>query len=161
MSVLDSCSVQNPLGSTAETCPLTLDPSSLVPIIKKYRPDLSRYEDFYKQVHKDPEISGLEENTAALVASHLRELGFEVTTGIGGHGIVGIFKNGSGKAVLIRAELDALPIEEKTNVPYKSTKRMVDRYGQERPVMHACGHDMNMAALLGASALLKAASTLR
>lgn len=71
--------------------------------------------------------------------------------------MVGILENGPGKTVLIRAELDALPIEEKTDVPYKSTKKMVDRYGNERPVMHACGHDMNMATLLGASELLKAA----
>lgn len=72
MSVLDKWSVQNPLGSTAELSSVTLNPSSLVPVIKKYRPDLSRFEDFYKKVHKDPEISGLEEKTAALVASHLR-----------------------------------------------------------------------------------------
>ena len=72
MSVLDKWSVQNPLGSTAELSSVTLNPSSLVPIIKKYRPDLSRFEDFYKKVHKDPEISCLEEKTAALVASHLR-----------------------------------------------------------------------------------------
>jgi amidohydrolase len=80
-----------------------------------------------------------------------------VTTNIGGHGVVGSLRNGRGKTILTRAELDALPILEQTDVPRKSTKRMVDRYGNERPVMHACGHDMNMAALLGASALLKAA----
>jgi amidohydrolase len=80
-----------------------------------------------------------------------------VTTNIGGHGVVGILRNGPGKTILIRAELDALPILEQSDVPYKSTKRMVDRYGNERPVMHACGHDMKTAELLGASALLKAA----
>jgi metal-dependent amidase/aminoacylase/carboxypeptidase family protein len=74
-----------------------------------------------------------------------------------GHGVVGVLRNDPGKTAMIRAELDALLIPEQTDVPYKSTKRMIDRYGNERPVMHACGRDMNMAALLGASDLLKAA----
>jgi len=126
-------------------------------IINQFRPDLAKYEKFYRHVHQNPEISGLEAETATLVASHLQNLGFEVYTNIGGHGVVGVLKNGPGKTVLIRAELDALPILEETNVPYKSTKRMIDRYGNERPIMHACGHDMNMAALLGASELLQAA----
>lgn len=106
-------------------------------------------------MHQNPEISGLESDTARLVANHLRALDFEVHTDIGGYGVVGVLKNGPGKTILIRAELDALPILEQTGVPHKSTKRMIDRYGNERPVMHACGHDMNMAALLGASRLLK------
>jgi hypothetical protein len=105
----------------------------------------------------EPFMKTLKCPAAALVASHLCELHFDVTTGIGGHGVVGIFRNGPGKAVLIRTELDVLPIEEETDVPYKSTKRMLDRYGPERPIMHACGHDMNISTLLGASGLLKAA----
>jgi metal-dependent amidase/aminoacylase/carboxypeptidase family protein len=104
----------------------------------------------------EPFMKTLKCPAAALVASHLYELHFDVTTGIGGHGVVGIFRNGPGKAVLIRTELDVLPIEEEMDVSYKSTKMMLDRYGQERPSMHACGHDMSMAALLGASELLKA-----
>ncbi|KAI6087475.1 hypothetical protein F4821DRAFT_235868 [Hypoxylon rubiginosum] len=126
-------------------------------IVNQYRPELDTYEEFYRQVHQDPEISGMESNTAMLVANHLKLLGFEVHTGIGGHGVAAVLKNGRGKTILMRAELDALPILEQTEVPYKSTKRMIDRYGNERPVMHACGHDMNMATLLGASALLMAA----
>lgn len=156
--MLSEWSLQRPLGS-ANLSSQILNPSALVPIIKQYRPDLARYADFYQNVHQNPEISGLEAETAILVASQLRDLDFEVTTNIGGHGVVGIFRNGPGKTVLIRAELDALPIQEQTDVPYKSTKRMVDRYGNERPIMHACGHDMNMAALLGASELLKAAES--
>ncbi|KAF2969165.1 hypothetical protein GQX73_g4405 [Xylaria multiplex] len=127
-------------------------------IVDEYRPGLAVYEDFYRQVHQDPEISGMELNTAALVAQHLRKLDFEVHTGIGGHGVAAVFRNGQGKTILMRAELDALPILEETDVPYKSTKRMIDRYGNEHPIMHACGHDMNMATLLAASALLKAAA---
>lgn len=156
--MLSEWSLQRPLGS-ANLSSQILNPSALVPIIKQYRPDLARYADFYRNVHQNPEISGLEAETAILVASQLRDLDFEVTTNIGDHGVVGIFRNGPGKTVLIRAELDALPIQEQTDVPYKSTKRMVDRYGNERPIMHACGHDMNMAALLGASELLKAAES--
>lgn len=100
----------------------------------------------------------MESKTATLVAQHLRGLGFEVYTDIGGNGVAAVFHNGPGKTVLMRAELDALPILEETDLPYKSTKNMIDRYGNERPIMHACGHDMNMATLLGASALLKAAA---
>jgi amidohydrolase len=145
--------------------PLSMEPSSSGPdigrlqsIIHGYRPDMGPYEDFYRQVHQDPEISGMESNTAAIVVKHLKQLGFEVHSGIGGHGVAAVFKNGPGKTILMRAELDALPILEKTDVSYRSTKRMMDRYGNERPVMHACGHDMNMATLLGASALLMAAA---
>ncbi|KAI1756794.1 hypothetical protein F4782DRAFT_526469 [Xylaria castorea] len=134
------------------------DISLLRSIVNDYRPDLATYEEFYRQVHQDPEISGMESDTAALVAQHLRRLDFEVHTGIGGHGVAAVFHNGQGKTILMRAELDALPILEETDLSYKSTKRMIDRYGNDRPVMHACGHDMNMATLLGASALLKAAA---
>ncbi|KAF2810718.1 metal-dependent amidase/aminoacylase/carboxypeptidase [Mytilinidion resinicola] len=138
--------------------PLTSpDPSLLATIVKDFRPNLTEYEDFYRHVHQNPEVSGLELETSDLVASHLRRLGFDVHINIGGHGVAGVLKNGPGRTILIRAELDALPILEQTDLPYKSTKRMIDRYGNERPVMHACGHDMNMAALLGASALLKSA----
>ncbi|KAI1122332.1 hypothetical protein F5Y10DRAFT_287272 [Nemania abortiva] len=127
-------------------------------IVDDYRPHLVTYEEFYRQVHRDPEISAMESKTAALVAQHLTRLGFEVHTGIGGHGVAAVLHNGQGKTILMRAELDALPILEETDLPYKSTKRMIDRYGNERPIMHACGHDMNMATLLAASDLLKAAA---
>ncbi|PSN70427.1 metal-dependent amidase/aminoacylase/carboxypeptidase [Corynespora cassiicola Philippines] len=132
-------------------------PPSVEAILDELRPNLTEYEEFYRHVHQNLEISGLESETAKLAASHLRRLHFDVHTNIGGHGVVGVLRNGPRKTILIRAELDAFPIKEQTTVPYKSTKRMVDRYGNERPIMHACGHDMNMAALLRASALLRAA----
>ncbi|KAM0424836.1 hypothetical protein ACHAPT_009892 [Fusarium lateritium] len=134
------------------------DADLLRSIIESHRPDLSVYADFYRKVHEDPEISGMEVQTAETVSFHLEKLGYQVHKNIGGHGVAGVFHNGPGKTVLMRAELDALPILEQTNVPYRSRKRMVDRYGNERPIMHACGHDMNMATLLAAAALLHASA---
>lgn len=135
--------------------PNTSDHASL---LAHYQLNLTLYEAFYREVHRNPELSGVEVQTGALVATKLQELGdFEIHTGLGGHGVVGVFENGPGKKVLIRAELDGLPTLEQTGLPYASKKRMIDRYGNERPVMHACGHDMNMAALLAAAAALKAA----
>ncbi|KAK0721256.1 hypothetical protein B0T21DRAFT_49727 [Apiosordaria backusii] len=133
-------------------------PELLRAVIESHRPDIGPYADFYRHIHQHPEISGKEIKTSELVASHLRGLGYTVHSGIGGYGVVGVLENGPGKVILMRAELDALPILEQTSVPYRSEHRMIDRYGNERPVMHACGHDMNMAALLMASSLLKAAS---
>lgn len=129
----------------------------LASIVKTHRPDLTAYEEFYRNIHQFPEISGLERDTGLAVATHLHRLGFEVYANVGVHGVVGVFRNGPGKNVLIRAEMDALPIREQTGLSYQSNKTMIDRYGQSRPVMHACGHDMHMAALLAASDLLQAA----
>ncbi|KAF7878852.1 hypothetical protein EAF04_000055 [Stromatinia cepivora] len=133
--------------------------TDLASVIRQYQTNLTVYEHFYRDVHQHPELSGMESRTAAVVASHLEALDFSVHLNIGGHGVVGLLENGPGKIVLIRAELDALPTLEQTNLPYASTKEIVDRYGNKRPVMHACGHDMNMAALLGASILLKNAKS--
>ncbi|KAF5131305.1 Hippurate hydrolase [Metarhizium anisopliae] len=116
-------------------------------VVEKYRPRLEAFSNFYKEIHQDPEVSGVESRTAERVAKHLESLRYQVHQHIGGDGLVGAFRNGPGKVILLRAELDALPIEELTDLPYSSKKRMVDRYGNGRPVMHACGHDMNMAAV--------------
>jgi len=146
-----------PNGLTGETVAVP-DAALLRSIVEAHRPDLEPFADFYRKVHQDPEISGMEVKTAQAVANNLQKIGYEVYAGIGGHGVAGVFRNGPGKTVLMRAELDALPILEQTDVPYRSEKRMVDRYGNERPVMHACGHDMNMAALLASAALLRASA---
>ncbi|EAQ87838.1 hypothetical protein CHGG_04457 [Chaetomium globosum CBS 148.51] len=127
-------------------------------VVEGHRPNLTQYADFYRDVHRHPEVAAMEKETAEKVAAHLTRLGFKVHSGIGGHGVVGVFQNGVGKTILTRAELDALPILEQTSVPYRSERRMVDRYGNERPTMHACGHDMNMAALLAAADLLNSAA---
>jgi hippurate hydrolase len=108
----------------------------------------------YIDLHKNPELSMKEEKTAARLASELKALGYQVTTGVGGTGVVGVLKNGAGPTVLLRTELDGLPIEEKTGLPYASTAKAVDIYGKTQPAMHACGHDVHMAGWTGAAALL-------
>lgn len=108
----------------------------------------------YSHLHQNPELSLFEEKTAAEMARRLRDLGYEVTEKIGGHGVVGLLRNGEGPVVLLRADMDALPIEEKTDSPHASKVRMKNQDGQEMPVMHACGHDVHMASLIGAAALL-------
>lgn len=108
----------------------------------------------YTQLHQNPELSLCEKETSALLAARLRELGYEVTEKVGGYGVVAIFRNGTGPTVLMRADMDGLPIEEKTGVAYASKKRMLNHEGKEMPVMHACGHDVHMTSLVGAAELL-------
>ncbi len=111
-------------------------------------------EALYMDLHRNPELSYHEEKTAAKIAEQLRKLGYEVTTGVGGNGVVGVFKNGDGPVVMLRAELDALPVPEKTGLPYASHATTKDDRGVEVPVMHACGHDLHMAVGVGTAALL-------
>ena len=111
-------------------------------------------EALYLDLHRNPELSYHEEKTAAKIAEQLRKLGYDVTTGFGGTGVVGVFKNGSGPVVMLRAELDALPVPEKTGLPYASHVTTHDDRGVEVPVMHACGHDLHMAIGIGTAALL-------
>jgi amidohydrolase len=110
--------------------------------------------EFYRDLHQHPELSLQEHRTASRVAAGLRSVGVEVTEGVGGTGVVGVLRNGAGPVVLLRADFDALPVEEKTGLPYASTARAVDGDGHEVPVMHACGHDMHATCLLGAVTLL-------
>ena len=99
--------------------------------------------------HRNPELSGLEVNTAARMAHELRALGYQVTEGVGGTGVVAVLTNGEGPTVLMRADMDGLPVEEHSGLPIASTVRQVDSSGEERPVMHACGHDVHITALVG------------
>jgi amidohydrolase len=108
----------------------------------------------YRDLHQDPELSAHETQTAAKLAARLRGLGYEVTEHIGGTGIVAIMKNGTGPVVMLRTELDALPVEEKTGLPYASKVHTKDDAGADVPVMHACGHDLHMAALVGTAAIM-------
>jgi amidohydrolase len=108
----------------------------------------------YLDLHRNPELSMKEDRTAARLASELKALGYQVTTGVGGTGVVGVLRNGNGPTVLLRTELDGLPIEEKTGLPYASTVKTVDVNGKTQPAMHACGHDIHMAGWTGAAALL-------
>ncbi|KAF6222945.1 hypothetical protein HO133_000996 [Letharia lupina] len=118
------------------------------------KPDLTRYETLYKHFHSHPELSLQERETASTIASHLESVkaGYELFKAIGGHGIVGVLKNGSGPTVLLRADMDGLPVLELTGLPYASKVTMKDiADGIEKPVMHACGHDMHITCLLAAA----------
>lgn len=103
----------------------------------------------YQEFHKNPELSFLEEKTAERLAKEWRTVGLEVTTKVGGYGIVGVLKNGPGPTLLLRTDLDALPVEEKTGLEYASKKKMKNHEGTEYPVMHACGHDIHMTNTIG------------
>jgi amidohydrolase len=108
----------------------------------------------YKHLHANPELSLQEEKSAARMADELKKLGFEVTTRIGGHGVVGVFKNGAGPTVWYRADMDALPVTEQTGLPYASKVRAKDRSGNDCGVMHACGHDVHMTCFVGVARTL-------
>jgi amidohydrolase len=108
----------------------------------------------YIDLHRNPELSLHESKTAAKLASRLRELGFEVTEQVGGNGVVGVLRNGAGPTVLVRTDMDALPIAEKTGLSYASTVVVKSDAGESLPVAHACGHDIHMASWIGAATLL-------
>ncbi|WNG48959.1 amidohydrolase [Archangium minus] len=108
----------------------------------------------YRDLHQNPELSHQEEKTAAKLAERLRKLGFEVTEKVGGHGVVALLRNGKGPTVLLRTDMDALPVEEKTGLPYASQVKAKDETGQSVSVMHACGHDVHMTTWLGTATLL-------
>jgi amidohydrolase len=108
----------------------------------------------YLDLHQNPELSTHEAHTAAKLAERLRGLGYDVTEHVGGTGIVAILKNDAGPTIMFRTELDALPVEEKTGLPYASTAHAKDDAGRDVPVMHACGHDLHMAAMDGAAAIM-------
>ncbi|MCX4097588.1 amidohydrolase [Nocardia sp. alder85J] len=116
----------------------------------------ARLADFYRDLHRHPELSLREHRTAGRVAAELRAHGYEVTEQVGGTGVVGVLRNGDGPVVMLRADIDALPVGEQTGLPYASTVRDTDDQGHEVPVMHACGHDMHTTCLLGAAAVLAA-----
>lgn len=108
----------------------------------------------YRDLHQNPELSHQEEKTAGKLAERLRALGFEVTQKVGGHGVVAVLRNGKGPTVLLRTDMDALPVEEKTGLPYASKVMAKDDTGQGVPVMHACGHDVHMTVWAGTATLL-------
>lgn len=114
-------------------------------------------EETYRHLHEHPELSFQETETAALVAERLRMDGFEVTEQLGQTGVIGVLRNGEGPTVLLRADMDALPVREQTGLAYASQVRATDAAGTEVPVMHACAHDMHVAMLLGAASLLAGA----
>lgn len=114
----------------------------------------SHLSDLFLWFHQNPELGFLEQETAARLASELRSLGIEVTEGIGGTGLVGMIENGEGPLVMVRADMDGLPILEDSGLSYASRKRQINMQGEDVPVMHACGHDMHMTSLVGTAKLL-------
>src|SRR5512135_3886284 len=128
-----------------------LDLGDILANLNGLLPDL---ESVYKDVHSHPELSMHEERTARIAADRLRAAGYEVTTGVGKTGVVGLLRNGDGPTVMLRADMDALPVKEATGLPYASTQTATDAEGNEVPVMHACGHDMHVTWLVGATTLL-------
>lgn len=109
---------------------------------------LEYYGNIYRTIHSNPELSLCEKETSALVAKEMKRMGLEVHEGFGGYGVVGIFRNGDGPVVLLRADMDALPIKEATGLPFASTK-MCDVNGVQTPAFHACGHDVHTTVMLG------------
>lgn len=125
-------------------------------ILDKHLPDLGPYEELYKHFHANPELSFQEAETAAKITAELETLGsYEIFTKVGQtHGVAAVLRNGEGPKVMLRADIDGLPIEEKTGLPYASKKRMKGLDGAEHATMHACGHDMHITSLLAAAKLL-------
>lgn len=115
---------------------------------------LAELEGIYRDLHANPELSMQEKRTSGLAASWLRKYGFEVTEGVGGTGVVGLLRNGDGPTVLLRADMDALPIKESTGLPYASDRTGTDRFGQATSIAHACGHDMHIVWMMGATRIL-------
>ena len=132
------------------------DPALRDTVEKIVAADYASLDAFYKDLHAHPELSLMEERTAAKVAGELRAAGYEVTEKFGGFGVVGVLKNGAGPTLLIRCDLDGLPVPEETGLPYASQARMKNLAGQEVPTMHACGHDIHMTCLVGTARVLAA-----
>ena len=129
---------------------MPLQASVLESRIKDLFPEL---EGVYTDLHAHPELSMQETRTARLAAERLRGAGYEVADGIGQTGVVGVLRRGEGPTVMLRADMDALPVREQTGLPYASTQVTTDSTGKTVPVMHACGHDMHVAWLMGAATL--------
>jgi hippurate hydrolase len=123
---------------------------------KKVEGELTSLVDLYKELHRNPELSLQEVRTAAKLADELKKLGFTVTPKLGGTGLVGVLKNGPGPTILVRTDMDALPVTEATGLPYASKVRVRDKAGKEVGVMHACGHDVHMTCWVGAARTLVA-----
>ena len=124
--------------------------------VKKARCEIKDLIALYQHIHTNPELSLTEVKTAARLAEEMKKLGFEVTEKVGGNGVVGVLKNGPGPIVLVRTDMDALPVIEKTGLPYASKVQVKDAAGNEVGVMHACGHDIHMTCWVGTARVLAA-----
>ncbi len=131
------------------------DPSDMDGFIDQ---EYASLDELYRHLHAHPELSLHEQETARRIALELKSAGFEVTTGVGGHGVVAVRRGGRGPTVMWRSDLDALPVKEETGLPYASAVVTVDEGGRQVPVMHACGHDLHMTTLVGLARGLAAMS---
>lgn len=131
-------------------------PSTIKHILQSHPQDLKEYESLYKAIHAHPELSLHEKETASTIAKHKALSAYTLHTSIGGHGLAGVLRNGDGPTILLRADMDALPIEEQTGLDYVSNVTMADSASNNtvKPVMHACGHDMHVTCLLAAASWL-------
>lgn len=129
-------------------------PGPSEPVLAHLNSMLADLEALYKDIHAHPELSMQETRTAGVAADRLRAAGYEVTSGIGKTGVVGLLRNGDGPTVMLRADMDALPVKEATGLPYASTIVATDHEERQVPVMHACGHDMHVTWLVGAATAL-------
>lgn len=139
------------ISSALNAAPSAARPRTAVPELAALEPGL---EAMYRDLHQHPELGFQELRTSALLAEKLRALGYEVTTGVGKTGVVALLRNGPGPTVMLRTELDALPIEEKTGLPFASTATATDANGATVHVAHACGHDLHMTAWFGTAQLM-------
>ncbi|MCH7413889.1 amidohydrolase [Belliella sp. R4-6] len=130
---------------------ITVKSQDLKQSIEKVYPELEK---LYKELHQNPELSLQEKETSARMAIELKKLGYKVTESIGGYGVVGIFENGPGPVLLIRTDMDALPMEEKTGLPYASTKKGISNDGKETYIAHSCGHDIHMSVFIGTAQMM-------
>ena len=155
-ALLLACGISRAPAADAERPAQPAPPAAaelLRPIVGREYPSLEK---LYRSVHQNPELSLHEERTAARLADELRAAGFEVTTAVGGHGVVAVMKNGPGKTLLVRADMDALPVKEETGAAYASKVTRTDAQGRAVPVMHACGHDVHVTTLVGTARAMAA-----
>lgn len=123
-------------------------------VVKKLMPSLDEFYAAYKDFHLHPELGQQESRTASIVTDFLQSLSYAVEARIRGHGVCGILRNGDGRLILLRADMDALTVKEETNLPYANKGIQKDRTGREVPMMHACGHDMHVASLIAIAKLM-------
>jgi hippurate hydrolase len=142
------------VGSPADVSRRASPKTRVATIAEAIATEYASLEKLYKYLHTHPELSYREKDTSARMAAELRRLGFEVTENVGGYGVVGVLKNGKGPTVLVRTDMDALPVTEKTDLPYASRVVVRGNDGKETGVMHACGHDMHMTCWVGTARVL-------
>lgn len=146
-----------PADRAAAAPAATPAPARAARVLDAADPRDAHWRELYRDLHAHPELSGREHRTAAVLAAELRASGLDVTEGVGGTGVVGVLRNGDGPVVMLRADMDGLPVLEDTGLPYQSRHTDLNPAGETVPTMHACGHDMHVTALAAAVDVLAGA----